>query len=447
MDYPAAVAWLSGFANLERRPTAADWSRVRLERVERLVGALGNPHRAGRVIHIAGTKGKGSTAAMVEAVLRRAGYRTGLFTSPHLVSHRERIRVSGEPIPREAVADLVTRRLEPAAVACARDHPDDALTFFDLHTSLAFLWFAEQDVEWAVVEVGLGGRLDATNVVQPAMTAITLISYDHVELLGADLGAIAAEKAGIIKPGVPVVSAAQPPEAAAVIARVAAAQGARVVRAEGVEPVAGGEFVDHGDGRIAQRVRVAWDEPAEVLLPLIGPHQVENAAVARTVLWELYQRGDVAIPHTMLVDGLESLSWPGRVQVVGRRPWVVLDGAHNPVAAARLRETLELFPHHRRWLVLAAFRDKDFAGLARELCPGAAGAVVCGTADNPRASSPEELRAVVSGYLPRVVTAASPAEALGIASAWAGPDDLVVATGSLYLVGELLRGWYGSEPA
>ncbi|MBI2299059.1 MAG: bifunctional folylpolyglutamate synthase/dihydrofolate synthase [Armatimonadetes bacterium] len=432
MNYLEAVAWLDSFANLERRPDPRHWTGIKLARVEWLSALLGNPHCHGRAIHIAGTKGKGSVAAMSDAILRAAGYRTGLYTSPHLVSLRERIRVDGEPIPRDGLAELVTTRLRPAAEAYAAEQPGDALSYFDLFTVLAFEWFRRAGVQWQVVEVGLGGRLDATNIVHPAVCAITPVSLDHTQFLGDTLAAIAAEKAGIIKPGVPVVLAPQPPEAGAVIRRVAAERGAEVVPAEGVEPRPGEAFVDRGFNRVVQRVNVGWPgaPPVDLSLPLLGAHQVENAAVARTLAVVAAGRGAELVNLARVRDGLREVEWRGRLQVMDRRPWVVLDGAHNPASGARLAEALGLFPHRRRYLVVGAHRDKDLD------LPG-----------NPRAASPEDLHAAAARHCERVEQRADPESALSCAREWAGESDLICITGSLYLVGAVLALFRGEDPA
>ena len=439
MTYAEARAWLDRFVNLERRPDPASWTTLKLERVERLLALLGHPERHGRVVHIAGSKGKGSTAAMVDAVLRAAGCRTGLYTSPDLRSRRERMRVDGQPISREEVALLVAARLKPAAEAYARAAHGDSLTFFDLHTALAFLWFAESGVDWSVVEVGLGGRLDATNVVAPRITAITSLSLEHTAFLGSTLTAIAREKAGIIKPGVPVVCAPQPPEAMAQIQRIAADRGAPVLLADGADPVPDGAFVELADGGVGQRLRLAWDDGTlETLLPLLGSHQAVNCAVARTVLANLARRRLALVTRTALDAGLRGVRWPGRVQVLERAPWLVLDGAHTPDSAARLNETLALFPHRRRWLVVGVARDKDLEGFLAELAPSAAGLALTSVPDHPRMAPADTLAPVASRYAARVAVTPDPAAALGLARTWAAPDDLIVVTGSLFLVGEVL---------
>jgi dihydrofolate synthase/folylpolyglutamate synthase len=275
--------------------------------------------------------------------------------------------------------------------------------------------------------------------VAPRITAITSLSLEHTAFLGSTLTAIAREKAGIIKPGVPVVCAPQPPEAMAQIQRIAADRGAPVLLADGADPVPDGAFVELADGGVGQRLRLAWDDGTlETLLPLLGSHQAVNCAVARTVLANLARRRLALVTRTALDAGLRGVRWPGRVQVLERAPWLVLDGAHTPDSAARLNETLALFPHRRRWLVVGVARDKDLEGFLAELAPSAAGLALTSVPDHPRMAPADTLAPVASRYAARVAVTPDPAAALGLARTWAAPDDLIVVTGSLFLVGEVL---------
>ncbi len=446
MNYAEAAAWLDAFSNLEQRLDPRQWAGIKLERVERLVALLGHPERHGRSVHLAGSKGKGSTAAMTASILRAAGWRVGLYTSPHLVSARERIRLDGVPISEAAVAQLITARLRPAAERYHAAPVEGPLTYFDLHTVLAFLAFQEAGVDWSVIEVGLGGRLDATNVVLPEVSIISALGLEHTALLGHTLAEIAGEKAGIIKPGVPVVTAPQEPEAAAVLAAVAAARGAPLIQAGGV--VADGPPVLDGEPPWGQPVRVAGaDGGGRVRLPLLGLHQVENACLAVTAAGLLADGAGQGRPTPAQVRaGLAAVRWPGRLEPIERRPWLVLDGAHTPASARRLAEALELFPHQRRYLILGSAMDKDFAGLAAALCNRADGVLVTDIPDNRRAAAGARLLPVVAPHCRRVAATASPAEALALARSWAGPDDLICGAGSLYLVGALYRELRGEEP-
>ncbi|RKY04670.1 bifunctional folylpolyglutamate synthase/dihydrofolate synthase, partial [Candidatus Poribacteria bacterium] len=278
MDFASALRYLESFFNYERDPARRyDSRRFNLERVRKLLAELGNPHDSGaEIVHIAGTKGKGSTAHMIESILRKAGYRTALYTSPHLVTPRERIRVEGEMIPEEEFAALV-EEIKPVAERM-RDDPDHGrLTFFEVYTAMAFSYFARKGAEVWVVETGLGGRLDATNVVSPLLTVITLIGFDHTQLLGDTLDRIAYEKAGIIKRGVPVVSAPQPPEAMEVIERRCSELGARLVK---VEEACSARVRERSEKGTLFDAWVMGERYEGLSLPLLGDHQVINALTA-----------------------------------------------------------------------------------------------------------------------------------------------------------------------
>src|SRR5262245_4701549 len=315
--YEETLAWLSALE------VSAGWD-LKLERMRAGVARRGHPERRFATLHVAGTNGKGSTAAMLEAVLRAAGYRTGLYTSPHLVDFTERIRAGGRTIPAEAVVALVAElRADLEAVGIR-------LTHFEFATLLAFEWFARVGIEVGVIEVGLGGRLDATNVIDPLAVAITSIGHDHQAYLGHDLASIAAEKAGIMKPGVPVVIGRLPPEAEAVVVERARALGTPVHRA-GVD----GRLEAAREGLVFRAPGVAWDG---LRLALPGTFQQENAAVALTLLSLVGERFPCA-PHAVRA-GLARVRWPGRLAVVHDRPLVLVDGAHNPEAAAALAGAL-----------------------------------------------------------------------------------------------------------
>jgi dihydrofolate synthase/folylpolyglutamate synthase len=409
--YAQALAHLNAFTDYERMAARYSPRTYNLRRMRRLVAALGHPERSFRSLHIAGTKGKGSVAHMAEAILREAGYRTGLYTSPHLVDMRERIRVEGEPVSRRDFVWAMNRmgphlrRLRP--------------TYFETMTAAAFLLFARRRVDYAVVEVGLGGRLDATNVIHPAACALTTVDYDHMDKLGRTLGAIAREKAGIVKPGVPVVSSPQRPAALREILKRARPfrPSVRDLRRSGTVV----EFTVQGAGGRAYRCR----------LNALGDHQAVNAATAVALV---EASGAAAAPGTVR-RALGRLRLPGRVEVVGRRPWVVVDAAHNPVAARALAEALRALPRRRLVLVFGASADKDFRSMLRALAPGADAAVVT-RARSPRAADPEEL-ARHAGSVPAVV-APDVGRAISVARALARPSDAIVVTGSFYVAGEAL---------
>jgi dihydrofolate synthase/folylpolyglutamate synthase len=416
LTYPESVRFLYSLGNESRS------AKLGLDTMSILLGRLRDPHRATRFVHVAGTNGKGSVCAMIESGLRAAGVRTGLFTSPHLLEPTERIQVAGrsvEPGLFVATFDRVHNAAEALhAEGLLSSHP----TYFETITLMAFLTFRELGVETAVLEVGLGGRLDATNVVLPQVSVITPVDYDHEAYLGRGLETIAAEKAGIIKPGVPVVLGPQRDFVEALLVDHAASLGAPVTRhsawrAEGLSVSANGSnFVAAGPIRI----------PVECLLA--GEHQVSNALTAIAALHVL------GVPGGAVEQGLRSVRWPGRLERVSDRPEIVLDGAHNPSGALALARHLENFYSGRRvWLVYGAMRDKAVSEISGILFPLSYG-VVLTAPDHPRAVRPEALAAMVDH--PRLHTARNLPAALKLLREQARPDDACFITGSLFLVGE-----------
>ena len=384
-----------------------------LENIATLVADLGHPERAFRTIHVAGTNGKGSVTAMVDSALRAAGHRTARFTSPHLIDLNERFVVDGRPVSSAAMI---------AAIAGVRDAIEQlrrggALsvqpTFFEVTTAVAFELFRRAGVEVAVVEVGLGGRLDATNVIAPVATAITSIAFDHQLYLGSTLREIAVEKAGIIKPGVPVVVGELAPEAFAAIDEVARQRGAELIRASAAD----------ADG---------------LVVGLPGAHQRVNAGVARRLLETVNGRG-LAVPPAAIATGLAKVEWPGRLDSRrlpdGRE--ILLDAAHNPAGAAALASYLKGLPGPARPLVFAAMRDKDIRGMLSELAPAVAQLIVT-RASIARSEDPSAIAAQARAVAPslRVSIETSPAGAL--AAAWRSSPRVTVA-GSIFLLGDVLR--------
>ncbi len=423
--YLATLTDLFGRANFEtRRPRTPE--AFRLEPIRRLLEELGNPHRRYAVVHIAGTKGKGSTAAMAEAILRAAGYRTGLYTSPHLHTMRERIRIQGELIPRATVIHLF-ERLRP------RIEQDPELTVFDILTAMGFLAFAEAGVEIAVVEVGLGGRLDSTNVVSPAVCLITALSLDHTEILGPTLAHIAFEKAGILKPGVPAVTAPQAEEAMQVLRQVAVARGTPLASLEDWRygPVEVTPTGQHGE--ICTPDGTRWF----LRLPLLGRHQWENAALAVAASLRLREQG-WTIPNEAIRHGLEQVQWPGRFEILREDPPLVLDGAHNEASAVRLAETVsEVFPGSRWQLVFGVSADKNPAAILTPLRPLVETAWIT-RSRHPRAADPQGLSEATKALgLPTRIRG-EVAQALEDALAAGGP---VLVTGSLFVVAEAREAW------
>jgi dihydrofolate synthase/folylpolyglutamate synthase len=431
--YQAALNYLYSRTNYgNKRDHTNDPNRFDLGRVRQALVLLGNPHQAFQSIHIAGTKGKGSTAAMTAAILRQAGYRTGLYTSPHLHTFRERIQVNGKLIPQVDVIAGVDA-LQPIADQVPR------LTTFELITLLAFDYFARHKIEWAVLEVGMGGRLDATNVVTPAISAITSISYDHMMYLGDTLAQIAAEKAGIIKPGVPVVSSLQETQAAAVIQRAAAEKNAPLIRIG----------CDWHWQSIASSTReqqfAVWTADAPnrkqvYKLPLLGQHQQSNATTVLALVAQLQASG-VTIPDAAVQTGLRNVQWPGRLEILGRKPWVIVDAAHNGDSMGKLVATIEqLFSYKHMILILGTSIDKDVDRMLHAVRP-VADQVLVTQATHPRAADPTQLADRAHEYGLQA-TSVPLDRALDTALNMADKDDLILATGSLFLVADLSIAWY-----
>jgi dihydrofolate synthase/folylpolyglutamate synthase len=413
--YLEALDYLNQFINYERaQPQRYAPETLSLDRVNHLLDRLGRPDQAYRAIHIAGTKGKGSTAAMIESSLRAAGYRTGFYTSPHLHTFRERMRVNNEFIARDQFAQLVDE-IEPHVAAV------EGLTWFEIVTAIAFLFFARSHIDVAVLEVGLGGRFDATNVVTPIVSVITSLSMDHMNLLGNSIEQIAFEKAGIIKRHVPAVSAPQVPEALDVIRRVARMRGAElsVVLEPPPQPS------PDSQGR-------------EWALPLLGAHQLINASVAVTVLHIAHQHG-LAISEEAIQRGLATVQWPGRLEVLNRDPLLVVDGAHNGDSAQKLAQALRDVFHVEKWtLIIGISADKDIPAILEALLPLAEKVIVT-RATNQRAANIEALGAQVAdrGYAPTLATSVT--DALDIAL----HDHLpIIITGSLFTVADAREAWF-----
>ena len=421
MTYSSAVAYLY---RLQKHGI-----KLGLATMTALMVRLGMPQTKYRTLHIAGTNGKGSTAAMAAAVLQAAGYRVGLYTSPHLVEFRERIRVNGEMIAESRVAQL-TEQLQ------ALCQPDLSPTFFEYTTAIAFQHFADSGVDVAVLEVGLGGRFDATNVVTPMACAVTTISLDHQEYLGTTRSSIAFEKAGIVKPGVPVVLGRIEDDAWRTIEQVAREKQAPVFRlnedfrTEGEEPQ---QFSYRG-------LAVQYDG---LTCALEGRHQLDNAACALALLEAAAPQG-IAVTAEAVSAGLREVNWAGRLEVIDRHPTVLLDGAHNPAAAAVLADFLARSdrsqPSRPVVLVLGMMRDKDHRGFFEPL-RGLVDEVVLTQADLPRSATAQDLRASLEGLLlhPHVMPLLG--DAMALARQLATPDGLVCVTGSLMLVGEC-QAWF-----
>jgi dihydrofolate synthase/folylpolyglutamate synthase len=446
-EYQKTLDYLYSFVDYSlQRTFRYSPEKFDLRRMFALVEALGHPERAYPIIHIAGTKGKGSVASYCASALRAAGYRVGLYTSPHMQDYAERIQINGQPIPHEDLVALV-EEIKPTIESIPE------LTTFEITTALAFLYFAKRKVNAAVIEVGLGGRLDATNVCQPLVTVITSLSYDHTYILGETLAEIAAEKAGIIKPGVPVVLAPQKDEARLVIERIAQERGARLIQVgrdylfaplarsledqsllvwSASEQAFVNEYIESGGFQ-------EW-EPTRLNIPLLGFHQVENAATAYTALQVARQCG-LAIGESAIRAGFSRTVWPGRFEILQRYPPVIIDSAHNRDSALKLRLALDdYFPGYPVVLVFGASEDKDIHGMFAELLPRVR-QVVATRSFHPRAIEPEKLVEMAHqfGCPAKAVTPIEAAleEAIDLAEG----EAVVLAAGSVFIAAAVRHAW------
>lgn len=454
----AALRFLAERVDYERAQSMpASEEAFKLDRMRELLHRLGGPDRRMPIIHVAGTKGKGSTSAMMAAVLSAAGYRTGLFTSPHLDRVEERIAVQGQPCSSEEFAGLV-ELVRPAVEELDGGKKETGPTYFEILTAMALCHFARCGVEAAVLEVGLGGRLDSTNVCAPCLSILTSISLDHTKQLGETLAAIAAEKAGIIKPGVPVVSGVTAEEPREVVRSAAQSCGCRLVELgtdidfeyrppHHLERAASPGHFDFR--RLAPQDAICRD----VALRLLGRHQAANAAIVLAAVEELRRLG-WAIPEVAVRRGLADVVCPARVEVVARRPAVVIDAAHNSASIEALVRVLEeSFSAPRRLLVFGTTLEKDLRGMLGQLLGRFDRVLFTRYLENPRGVPPEELlalaaelsfgrpvqQAVQEGIVSETAIAPTPAEAWDLVLREAEPEDLVCITGSFFLAAEMRR--------
>jgi dihydrofolate synthase/folylpolyglutamate synthase len=423
VNYPDSVHFLYALGNEIKT------AKFGLERIRAVLEVLGNPQDRLSIVHVAGTNGKGSTCAMIDAGFRAAGLRTGLYTSPHLAEPTERIRIDGRAVSAVRFADAFNRVHAVVEQLLTREAIDLHTTYFETVTAMALLIFAEEGVDRVVLEVGLGGRLDATNVVRPALAVITAIDFDHEAWLGRGIESIAAEKAGILKTGVPAVFARQRPEAAAVLDARAAELGIPVTRA--AESTVRNVSLDARGSRF----ELAGAAPLTIHCPLAGEHQVDNAVSAALALLAC------GIDRRAIETGIAATVWPGRLEYVRERPAIILDGAHNPAAARALAAYINRFYGHTRLrLIFGIMRDKAAAEIASILF-SLASQVIVTAPRQPRSLAPETLRAVTGHANLRVAPTLEDALRL---VADASPDEVIFITGSLFLVAEaralLVRG-------
>jgi len=426
-QYNAALDYLYSFVDYSLKHSSelakADFN---LDRMFALMESLGNPQKKYPIIHVAGTKGKGSVSALCAWGLQAASYKVGLYTSPHLLDYTERIQINGQPISHEQLIELV-EEIKPHVAKIEK------LTTFEITTALAFMAFAKYGVNAAVFEVGLGGRLDATNVVRPKVSVITSLSYDHMAILGDTLAKIAGEKAGIIKEGVPVVSSPQKDEALEVLERVASEKNAsfsligRDIKFKALVSSLDGQ----GLALIYQQSTI------EMSIPLLGLHQVENAATAYLAL----KMSGLEITDEQIQKGFSQVKWPARFEILRRKPPVVIDSVHNRDSALRLRETLDqYFPDIPVIMVFCTLEDKDISGMLDELKPRLE-QVIATRAEHPRAPSAEWLAEQVNKAAIPVEAVTPVALALERALELAGESKIVLSAGSVAFAGEISVAW------
>ncbi|MGC9195787.1 MAG: bifunctional folylpolyglutamate synthase/dihydrofolate synthase [Syntrophobacteraceae bacterium] len=390
---------------------------------ESLLARVGNPHRKLRSIHIAGTNGKGSTAAILSRILLKHGLKVGLYTSPHLVRFTERFRINDEEVRAEKILEVFEK------IRSILDESEPP-TFFEMVTAMAFLYFAEQEVDLGIIETGMGGRLDATNVIAPEVCVITNIGLDHQEYLGATLSSIAREKAGIIKQGAPLVTGALQPVAQSIMKTVCMNKSAPLYRFKS-------DFRVRQNWKGGFQYRGMGMNLPSLALNLRGHHQLGNAALALATLEVLEGKQLIVLRQDIIRDAMQDVRWPARLEVLQTNPIILLDGAHNPPGAESLREALmDDFPQKKIHLVIGVMADKDIVGILRRLLPLAETAIFT-KPQYARAASPEDIRRMARPYIQKCYVIAEPAAAIQEAKNLAGPDDLICITGSLYFAGEV----------
>ncbi|HXT86286.1 MAG TPA: folylpolyglutamate synthase/dihydrofolate synthase family protein [Verrucomicrobiae bacterium] len=444
MNYEQSVAFLLSLGKELASPRQASVQKFNLENIRVLAEALGSPHRAIPCAHVGGTNGKGSTAAMLESILRASGLSTGLFTSPHLQRINERIAIDGQAISDEEFAAGFSRVHEKIENLLASGELAAHPTFFECVTAMAFAAFAARRVNFAVYEVGMGGRLDSTNIISPEVAIITQIGLDHEDFLGHSIAQIAAEKAGVIKPGAWVVSAAENPEARDVIARRAEAVGARLVEIDDAWKI---ERTSARDGCYSVEARESLSGGRWGLeIPLRGRVQIRNALTAATAGILLGQRG-FSVSKEAIERGVCETRWPGRLERLAENPAILLDGAHNPAAARELAAFLEEHLAGRRiWLIFGAVRDKSVDEIAGLIFPQVHKAFFT-EPQTSRAISAELLAEMTSDLARQYEVIPDPREALARALSAAAPEDVILVAGSLYLVGYLREHYLRAFPS
>lgn len=441
-NYQQAIDFLLSRINYERVSTrrfAAD--DLKLDRMQRLLSLLGEPHERIPAVHIAGTKGKGSTAMMTDAMLSAAGYRVGLFTSPHISRLEERMTVDGRPPSEEELVRLVKEVIGILKSLEEQSH-DCSPTYFEILTALAWLYFRDRDVDVVVLEVGLGGRLDSTNLCRPEVTVITSISYDHTQILGATLKEIATEKAGILKPGIPLICGVTETEPLTAIEEIARARSVEIdqlgteILFEYSPEVESGAESNAPLGRVD--ITVSSTQISGLALPVLGAHQAHNAALAAAACVKLREQG-WRIPASAIHEGMRRLKCPARMELIHDDPQTIIDAAHNPASIRAVVETLQtIYPNRSRGLIFAASRDKPVSEMLGLLLPHFSWVVLTRYQGNPRGMDQNELQQLAQPLTDRpLIVAESPEQAWSHARKQAADGELIIVTGSFFIAAEI----------
>lgn len=423
MNYEEAMKYITD--------TAKFGSKLGLRRTERILQILGDPHKKLKAIHVAGTNGKGSTTAMISSILSESGYKVGMYISPYLEEFEERIQINNKNIPKNHLINIIEKVAR--AIDSVIEEGYDQPTEFEIITCAMFLYFYEQKVDYAVVEVGLGGRLDSTNVIIPMVSVITSISYDHMNILGNSLGEIAFEKAGIIKEGVPVVLYPQEEESLNVIEKVSFERKAKIIKVNR-------ESVKYLKTIVTeQKIKVETARDVyEVDLALLGRHQLLNCAVAISAVEELIRQG-VQIDKEHILSALTKVKWPGRLEIMCKKPLVIIDGAHNIDGIKKLAESIDIhFNYNKLYLILGILADKQVEDMVSTIVPKAQ-KVIAVTPHSDRAEIAERLKEVIMKYNPNCEAVDSYVGAYVKALSMCEKEDILVISGSLYMIGDMRK--------
>ena len=438
MNYNQAIEYLNSFQNLEQK-TFYDYSKVcRLERVSKLCDIIGRPQDDFKSVLVSGTNGKGSACAILHSALVRAGYRVGLYTSPHLLDLRERIKLNNKAIRKGEFAELIEEVKESIKYAKAEDLPIyEKLTFFEILTAVCFLYFSKKRVDLAIIEAGLGGRLDATNLTYPLVSVITSIGCDHTHLLGKSLARIAKEKAGIIKENIFTISAPQKREAMGVIKAIARKSGSKLFTV--------GEDIRYKCSKVNFYQTIfnyqgKYKSYKNIELPLAGEHQAQNGAVSLAALEILKRHFYFHIDESCIREGFKGVNWPGRFDILRKKPYIIADGAHNKDSARILKRILAQLIGKEKidYLILGFSSDKDIKGIGSILCPLAKN-VIFTKSYSPRAIGPISLSNLLSKNCSNSFIARKPESALSTARRSTPKNGIILITGSLFLVSDIVR--------